>query len=66
MLLCVAVVKSKRGTDQLLFDGYRYYVHRNRAPKKYWRCNKKSTTGCIARLLTVNNTVVKISNLHNH
>lgn len=57
---------GRRGKSLLSIDGYTFYAHRTRASKTQWLCSTNYTRGCRARIITVENEIVKYNNSHNH
>ena len=53
------IVKSVRGFDVLLFDGYKYSVHRRSEKSTKWRCR---VMGCKVRVTTENGCIEKMPN----
>jgi len=59
-------VKSERGRDHLVHDGYRYIMHRKGDAKNVWYCVKQREEKCCGRLYTANNEVLQVNDNHNH
>lgn len=63
----IEFIKSVRGKDHLVFNGYRYIREREtKAGKITWNCIDRRHHKCTARLHTLQNNVVKSVNEHNH
>ncbi|KAL0849657.1 hypothetical protein ABMA28_013911 [Loxostege sticticalis] len=63
------ILKSKRGKDILISEGFSYHLNKRRDNKYYWRCTRKSSTRCnvsVTSLLTTNNLHVVLSQNHDH
>lgn len=65
----VQFVTSRTGRTMLQHGKYRFFAHSNNkrtmGPKKRWACNK-AASGCKAFFATIDNTVVKYNEEHNH
>ncbi|GBP31395.1 hypothetical protein EVAR_17883_1 [Eumeta japonica] len=59
-------IKSRMGTNILLYCGYTYYRHRTCALKTRWSCSTHYTRKCKACIFTVNNEIVHYKLEHNH
>lgn len=58
-------VKSNKGRDLLLVDGYTYRFEKTINEKKHWKCTDYAKFKCRARCHTENEEVLKVSS-HNH
>lgn len=47
------LLKSNRGKDILIHEGYSYHLNRRRNEKFYWRCTKKDRRRCNVTISTV-------------
>lgn len=47
------ILKSTRGGDMLVLDGYSYHLNKREGNKYYWRCVKKKTAHCGVTLSTI-------------
>lgn len=47
------LLKSSKGRDQVLCDGYLYSLNKQKDENLYWCCNKKTSLRCGGRLQTV-------------
>ncbi|KPJ13087.1 hypothetical protein RR48_05196, partial [Papilio machaon] len=66
-------VNSKKGKRLLLLDGYTYYEKKVKRrgdfggfEKLFWACSTHNSRGCNAAVCTLNNTILKRNNEHNH
>ena len=57
-------VKTTRGGQRLLYEGYAYIMDRKRNSLTYWRCEKKKE--CTGRLTTENNNLKNPPSVHSH
>uniref|UniRef100_A0A2H1V0M4 SFRICE_016431 n=1 Tax=Spodoptera frugiperda TaxID=7108 RepID=A0A2H1V0M4_SPOFR len=57
---------SKRGGHLISVGGYRFCRQRSSGLKTRWSCSTDNSKGCRAAIFTVDNTIVKINNIHNH
>lgn len=67
--LSAEFVTSRRGHKQLIVDGYKFWVTRDKrrtTDKLRWTCTRKFVHNCRARLYTINDTIVDCFNDHNH
>jgi hypothetical protein len=57
------IIKSKRGKDILVYNGYSYHLHSKRDTKHYWRCVMKYKSSCNVVIATnyIDNTHTVIS-----
>ncbi|GAB0093359.1 hypothetical protein DMENIID0001_084490 [Sergentomyia squamirostris] len=58
-------VKSRKGADQLVHNGYIFQHEKERNGKRIWRCILYSKANCRGRVHTVGATVKEIK-VHNH
>ena len=56
-------VKTTRGGQRLLYEGYAYIMDRKQNSLTYWRCEKKE---CTSRLTTENNNLKNPLPVHSH
>lgn len=59
------VVETKSGGRMLFLDGYKFIRHRATGVKTRWYCSRH-TKGCRAAFFTIDDTIVKLNNVHNH
>uniref|UniRef100_A0A2H1WBA8 SFRICE_036326 n=1 Tax=Spodoptera frugiperda TaxID=7108 RepID=A0A2H1WBA8_SPOFR len=57
---------SKKGGQIIMYGGYRFCRERSKGMKTRWRCSTDQPKGCKAAICTIDNTIVKINNNHNH
>lgn len=62
------LVKSKRGKNILIHEGYSYHLNRSRDTTYYWRCSEKDKSRCNVFITTVltNNAHSLLSKNHEH
>ncbi|OWR43462.1 hypothetical protein KGM_208242B, partial [Danaus plexippus plexippus] len=61
----VVFTVSRCGKPQLRYGQYRFSERPKTGPKTNWRCIRQAK-GCRARIVTVDDNLVKIHNHHNH
>ncbi|RWS13379.1 uncharacterized protein B4U80_01955, partial [Leptotrombidium deliense] len=59
-------VKSNKGSNQLVYDGYIYTRDRKYNGKELWKCVEFNEYKCLGRVHTFNDEIVKTVNEHNH
>ena len=59
-------VKSNRGADMLVHDGYSFNKEKSANNKIYWKCSEYRDTKCLARCITEDDVVRKSPCEHNH
>lgn len=59
-------VKSTRGKDHILHDGYRFVMDKKMGDKTTWNCIKRRHNNCVARLHTSLDGILHYKNDHNH
>lgn len=59
-------VKSKINTTLIKYRGYIYGKYYINGPKTIWKCSTRHNRGCLAKLYTVDDIIVKIINKHIH
>jgi hypothetical protein len=59
------IIKSTRGKDKLIYEGYIYNLVRRETSFTIWRCNKKSQR-CLGRIKWEENLEPVIIKEHNH
>lgn len=59
-------VKSLKGRDQLVKDGFSFHRNRQKGEKIFWRCNEYSSLRCTSRCSTHKDVMVKGPTPHNH
>uniref|UniRef100_A0A2H1VPW3 SFRICE_004116 n=1 Tax=Spodoptera frugiperda TaxID=7108 RepID=A0A2H1VPW3_SPOFR len=57
---------SRTGNNLITIGGYSFCYHRKTGLKTRWRCSTNQHKGCKAVIFTVDNTIIKINNNHNH
>lgn len=57
---------TRRGAKCLWLQGYMFRRHMDSGMKTRWYCATDYKFGCKAVLFTVNNTLIKVHNIHNH
>ncbi|CAN8005385.1 unnamed protein product, partial [Ixodes hexagonus] len=63
----VEFLKTEKGKDALILDGFKYcFQRKNQDEKTAWRCAKYWTINCKAAVLTNQGKVVKTTQEHNH
>ncbi|XP_063227973.1 uncharacterized protein LOC134534014 [Bacillus rossius redtenbacheri] len=62
----IQIVKSNRGKNQLLFQGYRYTKHQQYPSRTLWRCVCYYSSGCLALCNTVGFAFLNAKGAHNH
>lgn len=66
IILVPHFIPSTNGRKILCIGNYRYGIHYgHNAPKKTWICTKKNS-GCRAKVVTIDNVIVKTNNEHIH
>lgn len=55
-------MKSQRGKDKIVFEGYIYKLDRERGAKSYWLCHLPDCTGRIIK----DSDDIKTTKPHNH
>ncbi|PZC76985.1 hypothetical protein B5X24_HaOG203936 [Helicoverpa armigera] len=66
VIILVVYSVSRCGNPVLLVGEYRFNkYHRSKEPKVHWACVKASA-GCRARITTLNGSIIKINNVHEH
>lgn len=63
--MALTFVKSQKGTNLLLHDGYLYYREKLMSDKIIWKCQDYEYHKCRGRCHTFNDAVIKVSD-HNH
>ncbi|KAM3967026.1 mod(mdg4)-heS00531 isoform 7-T7 [Aphomia sociella] len=58
-------LQTKRGTPLLQINQFRFNLKKTKGFKKYWVCNKVAQ-GCRVTVMTFNEDIVKINNVHTH
>ncbi|XP_068223270.1 protein abrupt-like isoform X2 [Palaemon carinicauda] len=61
----VEFVKTMRGGEKLLFEGYAYNVDRIRESKTYWRCTNRMSN-CNASITTIDHMISRPPPKHSH
>ncbi|KAG7309884.1 hypothetical protein JYU34_004398 [Plutella xylostella] len=59
-------VTSSRGRKQMILGRYKFGIHRQAGPKARWWCTTHKCKGCRATIMTYDDEIIKINNVHNH
>ncbi|CAD0200265.1 unnamed protein product [Chrysodeixis includens] len=59
-------MKTKRGRGLIMLDGYKFYRHSGTGVKSRWRCSTNYKGGCNATLVTIEDELFQVKNIHNH
>src|ERR1700731_4719650 len=59
-------IKSSRGNNLLVNNGFIYRKEREKLDKIVWKCVEYDSAKCAGRCLTINNDIVKLNENHNH
>ncbi|GBP31437.1 hypothetical protein EVAR_17926_1 [Eumeta japonica] len=63
---CLIFTTSRFGKPVIEYGRYRYNrIFRSLGPKGIWLCSRKSL-GCKGKLVTINDTILKVYDSHNH
>ena len=62
----LSFVHSEKGKEKLCLDGYLYITDKSVSNKIYWKCEMSKKRKCSARVITVDDSIVKQSGSHNH
>ncbi|XP_048006090.1 uncharacterized protein LOC125241583 [Leguminivora glycinivorella] len=66
MCLITIFRRTKRGGRVLCHRGFQYYREHHNGYVEKWQCAERRRSGCIARASTVDHTVIKFTDNHNH
>lgn len=59
-------IKSEKGKNKLLIEGYLFIKDKVIENKVYWKCEVSKKLKCSARVITIDDNATKINNVHNH
>lgn len=64
--MSVQFLKSEKGKPVLCVGGHLFYKDKQNDTKIHWKCKNYRRSKCVARVTTVDNTIVKTWKEHNH
>ncbi|KAK6629315.1 hypothetical protein RUM43_003132 [Polyplax serrata] len=64
---CYEIVRSKKGTFVIHYNGHRYgHVRNPKYPRKYWVCTSYQSSQCRARAVMMENGNLLLKECHSH